>query len=372
MLIGVPKEIKPQENRVGMVPASVREATHHGHAVIVETQAGAGIGMDDDVYRAAGAEIVDAAADVFARADLIVKVKEPQPPEIALLREGQVLFTYLHLAPDPEQTKGLVASGVTAIAYETVTDAHGRLPLLAPMSEVAGRMAVQAGAHALEKQQGGKGVLLGGVPGVAPAEVVVIGGGTVGTNAVMMAMGLGAHVTVLDRNLERLAELDAQFGSHLNTIFSTVDALEQYVRTADLVVGAVLVPGAATPRLVTRDLVREMERGSVIVDVAIDQGGCAETSRPTTHADPLFVEEGVVHYCVANMPGGLARTAANALNNATLPFVLELAEKGWHRALTENPHLRNGLNIHRGQVTYEAVARGLGYDYVSAAEAIKG
>lgn len=370
MLIGVPKEIKPQENRVGMTPASVREATHHGHAVIVETNAGQGIGRDDEAYRAAGAEIVATAADVFARADLIVKVKEPQAVECAMLREGQVLFTYLHLAPDPEQTKGLIDSGATAIAYETVTDANGHLPLLAPMSEVAGRMSIQAGATTLEKFHGGKGVLLGGVPGVPPAEVVVIGGGVVGTNAVMMAMGLGAHVTVLDRSQDRLATLDMQFGSHLNTIYSTVDALEHYVRSADLVVGAVLVPGAAAPRLVTRELVAAMEDGSVIVDVAIDQGGCVETARPTTHADPTYVEEGVVHYCVANMPGGVPRTSAHALNNATLPFVLALAEKGWREALRDDPHLLGGLNVHAGQITYEAVARDLGYDYVPAADAI--
>lgn len=370
MLIGVPKEIKPQENRVGMTPASVRELTHHGQSVIVETGAGQGIGAGDDAYRAAGADIAGAAADVFARAELIVKVKEPQPVECAMLREGQVLFTYLHLAPDPKQTKLLVESGVTAIAYETVTDARGHLPLLAPMSEVAGRMAIQAGAHALEKNQGGKGVLLGGVPGVAPAEVVVIGGGVVGTNAVMMAMGLGAHVTVLDRSLDRLAVLDSQFGSHLNTIYSTVDAVERHVASADLVVGAVLVPGAAAPRLVGRGLVRAMEPGSVIVDVAIDQGGCIETSRPTTHAEPTYIEEGVVHYCVANMPGGVPRTSAHALNNATLPFVMALAAKGWRQALSDDPHLLDGLNVHRGRITHDAVARDLGYDLLPAADAL--
>lgn len=372
MLIGVPKEIKPQENRVGMTPASVRELVHHGQSVLVESNAGQGIGSDDDAYRAAGATIAADAAEVFAAADLIVKVKEPQPVECAMLRDGQVLFTYLHLAPDPDQARALLDSGATAIAYETVTDRHGRLPLLAPMSEVAGRMAVQAGACALEKAHGGKGVLLGGVPGVAPAEVVVIGGGVVGSNAVMMAMGLGAHVTVLDKSLDRLAALDAQFGSHLNTIYSTVDALEQYVMGADLVIGAVLVPGAAAPKLVHREMLRNMETGTVVVDVAIDQGGCFETSRPTTHAAPTYIEEGVVHYCVANMPGGVPRTSAFALNNATLPFVMALAEKGWQQALKDDPHLRAGLNVHAGQVTYEAVARDLGYTYVPVEDALGG
>ncbi|MBW7852355.1 MAG: alanine dehydrogenase [Rhodospirillales bacterium] len=364
MRIGVPREIKSHEYRVGLTPASVRELAHHGHAVIVESGAGAGINSGNDAYRAAGATVVGTPAEVFAAADLIVKVKEPQPAERAMLRPGQALFTYLHLAPDPDQTADLVASGSIAIAYETVTDASGRLPLLAPMSEVAGRMAVQVGAHCLEKEQGGAGVLLGGVPGVPPGRVAVIGGGVVGTNAARMAVGLGARVAVLDRSLARLAELDEISGDRLTTIFATLDSIETTVVEADLVIGAVLVPGAAAPRLVTRDMVRRMRRGSVIVDVAIDQGGCCETSRPTTHADPTYVEEGVVHYCVTNMPGAVARTSAFALNNATLPFVLALADKGWNRALREDAHLRAGLNVFKGAVTCEAVARELGYDYV--------
>jgi len=370
MRIGVPKEIKSHEYRVGMTPASVREVVHHGHAVTVQSGAGDGIGCGDDAYRAAGATVVAEAAQVFAAADLLVKVKEPQPDELPLLRPGQVLFTYLHLAPDPAQTRALVASGCIAIAYETVTDARGRLPLLAPMSEVAGRMAIQVGAHCLEKEQGGAGVLLGGVPGVPPGRVAVIGGGVVGTNAARMALGLGARVAVLDRSLPRLAELDETFGDRLTTIFATLDAIENYVVDADLVIGAVLVPGAAAPRLVSRDMVRGMRRGSVAVDVAIDQGGCFETSRPTTHATPTFVEEGVVHYCVTNMPGAVARTSAFALNNATLPFVLALADHGWRQALRDDPHLRDGLNVFQGAVTHEAVARDLGYDYVKAADVL--
>lgn len=366
MLIGVPKEIKNNEFRVGMTPGSVREAVAHGHRVLVQSGAGAGIGLDDALYQAAGAEVAATAAEVFARAELIVKVKEPQAAECALLRDGQVLFTYLHLAPDPEQARLLLASGVTAIAYETVTSIHGGLPLLAPMSEVAGRMAIQAGAHCLEEPQGGAGVLLGGVPGVAPGTVTVLGGGVVGYNATVMAVGIGARVTVLDRSLERLAQLDAQFGNRIRTIYSTTDSIERQVLDADLVVGAVLVPGAATPRLVSRELVARMRPGSVLVDVAIDQGGCFATSHATTHAAPTFVVDGVVHYCVANMPGAVPRTSTFALNNATLPFVLALADKGWRQALRDDPHLRNGLNIDRGAVTCAPVATALGYPAVDA------
>ena len=370
MLIGVPKEIKDQEYRVGLVPASVRELVHHGHKVMVQSQAGHAIGLDDVDFAAAGAEIVADAKQVFERAELIVKVKEPQPQEIAMLRRGQVLFTYLHLAADAALTRGLVESGVTAIAYETVTDRHGHLPLLTPMSEVAGRMSIQAGAHCLERAQGGRGVLLGGVPGVAAARVVILGGGVVGTNAARMAMGMEAHVTIIDKSLERLQQLDLQFGAMLNTIYSTVEAIEQHVVGADLVVGAVLVPGAGAPKLITRKMVAAMRRGTVIVDVAIDQGGCAETSKPTTHSHPTFMVDEVVHYCVANMPGAVARTSTFALNNATLPFVLRVAEQGWKNALAGDAHFRNGLNIHDGVVTYEAVAAELGYKHVAAEKVI--
>ena len=370
MLIGVPREIKTHEYRVGMTPASVREAVSHGHRVVVETMAGHAIGLEDEHYVRAGAEIAGGAEEVFARADMVVKVKEPQPEECRRLRAGQVLFTYLHLAPDPGQTRMLLESGVTAIAYETVTDARGGLPLLAPMSEVAGRMAIQAGAHCLEMEQGGRGMLLGGVPGVAAGRVVILGGGVVGTNAARMAMGLEAHVTVIDRSLARLKELDQQFGAMLNTIFATRDAIEEHVLGADLVVGAVLVPGAAAPRLVSADMVRRMKRGAVLVDVAIDQGGCFETSRPTTHAAPTYVVDGVIHYCVANMPGAVARTSTFALNNATLPFTLALANKGWRQALADDPHLKAGLNVHRGRVTCEAVARDQNLRHQPADEAI--
>jgi len=370
MLVGVPREIKTHEYRVGMVPASVRELVHHGHQVMVETHAGHGIGFDDPDYAAAGAEIVDTAAEIFARADMIVKVKEPLAPEIAMLREGQVLFTYLHLAADRVQTQGLVESGCVAIAYETVTDDRGGLPLLSPMSEVAGRMSIQVGAHCLEKESGGRGVLLGGVPGVPAADVVILGGGVVGTNAARMAMGLEAKVTVVDKSLRRLYELDLQFGAKLNTVFSTVDAIEKAVAQADLVVGGVLLPGAAAPKLVTRDMVKGMKRGAVIVDVAIDQGGCCETSRPTTHADPTYVDEEVVRYCVTNMPGAVARTSTVALNNATLPFVLALADKGYRKALADDRHLLAGLNVHRGRITYAAVAADLGFDFHPAASAL--
>jgi alanine dehydrogenase len=364
MRIGVPKEIKVLENRVGMVPGSVREAVAHGHEVIVEHQAGLGIGMDDDAYRRAGATVVGSAAEVFAAAEMIVKVKEPQAVERAMLKPGQILFTYLHLAPDPDQAKDLVASGAVCIAYETVTSAAGGLPLLAPMSEVAGRMAVQAGAYYLEKPHGGLGILLGGVPGVDPAKVVVLGGGVVGTHAIHIALGMGAEVWVLDRNTEVLRALWRQFGRPLNTVFSTHDAIERHVVTADLVIGGVLIPGASAPKLVSAELVKKMKHGSVIVDVAIDQGGCFETSRPTTHAQPVYVVDGVTHYCVANMPGGVPRTSTFALNNATLPFILALAGKGWRKALADDPHLKNGLNIAFGKVTCEPVAEALGYAYV--------
>lgn len=370
MLIGVPKEIKNHEYRVGMVPSSVRELVHNGHEVMVETNAGKGIGITDADYQAAGAKIAKSAEEIFSKAELIVKVKEPQPEECKRLSKGQTLFTYLHLAPDPEQTELLLASGCTAIAYETVTDTLGGLPLLSPMSEVAGRMSIQAGAHCLEKAEGGSGVLLGGVPGVAAAKVVVIGGGVVGTNAIRMAMGMEAYVTVLDKSLKRLKELDFQFGSKLNTIYATHDAIEKYVTHADLVVGAVLVPGAAAPKLVTREMIKHMRPGSVVVDVAIDQGGCFETSKPTTHAEPTYIVDDIVHYCVANMPGGVARTSTFALNNATLPFTLALANKGVKVALLADQHLLNGLNIHEGKLTYQAVAIALNKDYVPAMEAL--
>lgn len=356
MLVGVPKEIKNHEYRVGLTPSSARELVEHGHKIVVQTNAGTAIGLTDEMYRAAGAEIVPSAADVFAKAEMIVKVKEPQAQEIKMLRAGQLLFTYLHLAPDPEQTEGLIKSDCVAIAYETVTDTRGGLPLLAPMSEVAGRMSIQAGAHCLEMEQGGRGMLLGGVPGVPAAKVVIIGGGVVGANAARMAMGFEAHVTIIDKSLPRLAELDLQFGAMLNTIYSTIDAIEEYVLGADLVVGAVLLPGAAAPKLITDAMVKRMRKGSVLVDVAIDQGGCSETSHATTHAHPTYKVHDVVHYCVANMPGAVARTSTFALNNATLPFTLALANKGYARACKENPHLLAGLNIHRGALTYQAVA----------------
>ena len=366
MLIGVPTEVKQDEHRVGLTPTSVRELTFHGHKVLVQTNAGAGIGVRDADYERAGATIAGSAADVFSRAEMIVKVKELLPGEFPLLRDGQVLFTYLHLAPDARQTESLVKSGVVAIAYETVTGPNNSLPLLSPMSEVAGRMAVQAGAHCLEREAGGAGILLGGVPGVKAANVVVLGGGVVGTNAIRVAMGMEAQVTVIDRSLPRLKELDFQFGGRLNTIYSTVEAIEHYVAEADLVIGAVLVPGAAAPRLVSREMERAMRDRSVVVDVAIDQGGCFETAHATTHSKPTYVDEGVVHYCVANMPGAVARTSTFALNNATLPYVLALANKGYRQALLDDVHLLEGLNIHRGKVTYEAVAAALGYEYVPA------
>jgi alanine dehydrogenase len=368
MLLGVPKEIKVHEYRVGMTPASVREVIAHGHKVVVETGAGVGIGATDDHYREVGAAIVDSAEDVFGQADMIVKVKEPQAGERSLLRPGQVLFTYLHLAPDPEQTKDLVESGAICIAYETVTDVHGGLPLLAPMSQVAGRMSIQAGAHCLEKEQGGAGVLIAGVPGVAPAKVVIIGGGVVGENAAYMAVGVGADVTVIERNVDTMRSLVRRFGGAVKTIYSTALAIEEEVLEADLVIGGVLVPGAKAPKLVSRELVSRMKPGSVLVDVAIDQGGCFETSKPTTHAAPTYVVDDIVHYCVANMPGAVARTSTYALNNVTLPFTLAIADKGVNRAMLDNPHLVAGLNIYRGKVTYRAVAEDLGYEYVDPAD----
>ena len=370
MRVGVPKEIKVREYRVGLTPSSVREATAHGHNVIVEAGAGMGIGATDAEYVQAGAEIASAARDVFSMADMIVKVKEPQASERAMLRKGQVLFTYLHLAPDPEQTKDLVASGATCIAYETVTSASGGLPLLAPMSEVAGRMSVQAGAYFLEKAHGGLGILLGGVPGVPAGKVVILGGGVVGTHAAAIAVGFGAEVVVLDRSVDALRRIWTQFGRDVTTVFSTRDAVDYHLRDADLVIGGVLIPGASAPKLITRAHLKTMKTGSVIVDVAIDQGGCAETSRATTHDAPVYVVDNVTHYCVANMPGGVPRTSTHALNNATLPFVLALADKGWKKALSDDAHLRNGLNVWNGRITCEPVATALNYSYTPLAEAL--
>ncbi|WP_347265905.1 alanine dehydrogenase [Paracoccus sp. (in: a-proteobacteria)] len=360
MKIGCPREIKPQEFRVGMTPAAVAEAVAHGHAVLVEAGAGLGSGFVDRDYQAAGAVIAPDAATVYGHADLLVKVKEPQAHERALLRRGQVLFAYLHLAPDPAQTRDLLASGVTAIAYETVTDARGGLPLLAPMSEVAGRLAPQVGAWALQKANGGRGVLLGGVPGVRPAQVLIIGGGVVGAAAARVAVGMGAQVTVMDRSLPRLSWLDDLFMGQLTTQHAGAAATAELLRHADIVVGAVLVPGAATPKLVSRAQLAHMQPGSVLVDVAIDQGGCFETSRPTTHHDPIFEVDGIIHYCVANMPGAVARTSTQALGNATLPFVMALADKGWRRAVTEDAHLRAGLAVHDGRLTSPPVGTALG------------
>ncbi len=371
MRIGVPKEIKVHEYRVGMTPASVREATARGHEVVVEKDAAARQGISDAEYVKAGATIADTAEEIFAAADLIVKVKEPQPAECKMLRPGQTLFTYLHLAADPKQAKALIKSGATAIAYETVTSARGGLPLLAPMSEVAGRMAVQAGAHCLEMEQGGRGVLLGGVAGVAAAKVTVLGGGVAGINAVRMAIGLEARVTVLDIDAARLYAIDQQFGASVDTVFSTRAAVEEHVLASDLVIGAVLVPGAAAPKLITREMVAAMPRGSVIVDIAIDQGGCSETSKPTTHAAPTYVVDGVVHYCVTNMPGAVARTSTFALNNATLPFIMALAGKGASKALIDDPHLRAGLNVHGGRVVHQSVAEAVGTTYTDPLEALQ-
>ena len=366
MLIGVPKEIKNHEYRVGMTPVSVREAVRHGHKVWVQVQAGSGIGASDEDYKAAGAMIIPTAEEIFAKAEMIVKVKEPQAIERKMLREGQILYTYLHLAPDPEQTKDLVKSGAVCIAYETVTSPRGGLPLLAPMSQVAGRMSIQSGAHCLEKAQGGRGVLLGGVPGVAPAKVVILGGGVVGTNAAAMALGMGADVVILEKSTERMEELVARFGTGLKTLYSTHGAVEEECASADLVIGGVLIPGAAAPKLITAKMLKDWKNGSVLVDVAIDQGGCAETSKATTHADPTYVVDGVIHYCVANMPGGVARTSTFALNNVTLPFALAIADKGWRQALKDDKHLANGLNVAFGKVTYKAVDDDLGYAYTAA------
>ncbi len=363
MKIGVPKEIKVHEYRVGLVPAGVRELVNAGHSVTVQTGAGSGIGFGDTDYKAAGASIAANAGDVFAGADLIVKVKEPQIAECKMLGAGQVLFTYLHLAADKAQAQGLIDSGATAIAYETVTAADGSLPLLTPMSEVAGRMSVQVGATSLQKANGGFGVLLGGVPGVPPAKVVILGGGVSGTHAAEMAVGLGADVTVVDRSVKRLRELSALYGNRLKTAYSTAHAIEELVRDADLVIGAVLIAGAAAPKLVSRAMVKSMKTGAVMVDIAIDQGGCFETSRPTTHAEPTYSVDGVIHYCVTNMPGAVPRTSTFALTNATLPYVRALADLGWKAALAKDPGLVRGLNVHAGQITHEAVARDLGFSF---------
>ncbi|UWQ84101.1 alanine dehydrogenase [Leisingera caerulea] len=371
MKIGCPTEIKPQEFRVGMTPDAAREAVSHGHEVVIQKSAGMGAGFTDEDYVSAGAAILDTAEEIFATADMIVKVKEPQAVERKMLREGQLLFTYLHLAPDPEQTHDLLESGCTAIAYETVTDDRGGLPLLAPMSEVAGRLAPQVGAWTLQKANGGRGVLMGGVPGVAPAKVVVIGGGVVGTHAAKVAAGMGADVTILDRSLTRLKYLDDVFGRTFKNQYSTAGATAELVREADMVIGAVLIPGAAAPKLVSRAQLSEMKPGAVLVDVAIDQGGCFETSKATTHAEPIYEVDGIMHYCVANMPGAVARTSTQALGNATLPFMLNLANKGWRKACEDDPHLLNGLNVHAGQLTYYAVGEALGMDVLSPKLALK-
>jgi alanine dehydrogenase len=364
MRVGVPRELKTHEYRVGLTPASVREVCAHGHEVIVERGAGLGAGVTDAEYGAVGARFVDTIDEVFAGADLVVKVKEPQAVERKKLRPGQVLFTFLHLAPDPDQAKELVASGAIAIAYETVTSPQGTLPLLAPMSEIAGRMSVHVGATCLEKSRGGRGVLLSGVPGVAPGKVVILGGGNVGANAAYVATGLGAEVVVMDRSPEAMRRIAAQFGARVKTVMALAELVAEHVFSAHLVIGAVLVPGARAPRLVTREMLKRMKPGAVLVDVAIDQGGCFETSRPTTHADPIYVVDGIVHYCVANMPGGVPRTSTFALNNATLPYILQLADRGWKAALAADPHLRNGLNVCEGRVTHPQVAEALGYPYV--------
>lgn len=371
MLIGCPKEIKPQEFRVGLTPNAAFEVIAHGHEVVMQAGAGAGSGFSDDDYVAAGARLLGSAEEVFAAADLIVKVKEPQAVERRLLREGQVLFTYLHLAPDPDQTRDLMESGCTAIAYETVTDARGGLPLLAPMSEVAGRLAPQVGAWTLQKANGGRGVLMGGVPGVRPANVAIIGGGVVGTAAARVAVGMGANVTVLDRSVPRLSYLDDVFMGRLTTQYSDRGAVEELLERMDMVIGAVLIPGAAAPKLISRDQLSRMLPGAALVDVAIDQGGCFETSRATTHQDPIYEVDGVMHYCVANMPGAVARTSTIALGNATLPFLLALADKGWRKACEDDPHLLNGLNVHAGSLTYYAVGKALGIDVLSPTLALK-
>jgi len=370
MLVGVPKEIKDNEYRAGMVPSTVHELVHHGHEVLVQEGLGYGIGLSDEVYRLAGAKIVSSAEEIFARAELIVKVKAPQPKECALLRAGQIFFTYLHLAPDLEQTRALMASGVTAIAYETVTTPDGALPLLAPMSEVAGRLSVQAGATCLEKDNGGAGILLGGVPGVDSAHVLVIGGGIVGENAAYIAKGMGAHVTILDNSVPRLRELDITYAGRVNCVFSNKASIEKYALEADLVIGAVLVAGAAAPKLLTREIIKKMKPGSVVVDVAIDQGGCFETSHPTTHSEPTFIVDDIVHYCVANMPGVVPRTSSFGLNNATLPYILRLADAGWEKALASDPGFLKGLNVHAGAICCEAVASAHGLPYTPAEQVI--
>ena len=371
MRIGCPTEIKPQEYRVGMTPNAAGEAVAHGHEVVIQSAAGAGAGFTNEDYVAAGATIAETAAEIFASADMIVKVKEPQPNERKMLREGQLLFTYLHLAPDPEQTKDLLASGCTAIAYETVTDAQGGLPLLAPMSEVAGRLAPQVGAWTLQKANGGRGVLMGGVPGVGPARVVVIGGGVVGTHAARVAAGMGADVTVLDRSLARMRYLDDVFAGQFKTSYASAGNTMELARQADMIIGAVLIPGAAAPKLISRAQLSELKPGAALVDVAIDQGGCFETSKATTHQDPIYDVDGIMHYCVANMPGAVARTSTIALGNATMPFMLALADKGWRQACEDDPHLLAGLNVHAGKLTYYAVGKALGMDVISPALALK-
>ena len=371
MHIGCPKEIKPQEFRVGITPNAAREAVNAGHTVTVETQGGIGAGFTDEDYITAGAKIAGTAAEIFAAADMIVKVKEPQPVERKMLREGQILFTYLHLAPDPEQTRDLIASGATCIAYETVTDRNGGLPLLAPMSEVAGRLAPQVGAWTLQKANGGRGVLLGGVPGVGPAKVMVIGGGVVGTHAAKIAAGMGADVTVLDRSLPRLRYLDDVFGGTFKTSYASEGNTIELAQQADLIIGAVLIPGAAAPKLISRAQLSELKPGAALVDVAIDQGGCFETSRATTHQDPIYEVDGIMHYCVANMPGAVARTSTIALGNATMPFMLALANKGWRQACEDDPHLLAGLNVHAGELTYYAVGKALGIDVIAPTLALK-
>lgn len=370
MKIGVPKEIKNHEYRVGLSPASAKELISHGHEITIETGAAAGIGLMDDDYKNVGVNIASSAEAIFAENDMIIKVKEPQPNECSQLNKGQLLFTYLHLAPDPKQTAALLESGVTAVAYETVTGPDNSLPLLAPMSEVAGRLSAQAGAHCLERAQGGSGVLMGGVPGTEPANVFVIGGGVVGQNAAYIAKGMGANVTIVDRSIPRLRQLDVEFAGRVNCLYSTKEAIESGCAEADLVIGAVLVPGANAPKLVTKEIIKSMKSGSVVVDVAIDQGGCLETAHATTHQDPTYVVDNVVHYCVANMPGAVPKTSTYALNNATLPFALSMANQGWRKAMQQDPHLLNGLNVHEGKLTYAAVAEAQGLDYLEASSII--
>ncbi|WP_299408192.1 alanine dehydrogenase [uncultured Roseobacter sp.] len=372
MIIGCPTEIKPQEFRVGITPNAAQEAVNHGHEILIQAGAGAGAGFEDDDYRTAGARIIETAAEIFGTADMVVKVKEPQSGERKMLREGQLLFTYLHLAPDPDQTHDLLASGATCIAYETVTDDRGGLPLLAPMSEVAGRLAPQVGAWTLQKANGGRGVLMGGVPGVGPARVVVIGGGVVGTHAAKIAAGMGADVTVLDRSLPRLRYLDDVFGGVFKTSYASAGNTLELAQAADMIIGAVLIPGAAAPKLISRAQLSQLKPGAALVDVAIDQGGCFETSKATTHQDPIYDVDGIMHYCVANMPGAVARTSTIALGNATMPFMLALADKGWRQACSDDPHLMNGLNVHAGQLTYYAVGKALGIDVIAPSVAIKG